>query len=111
MVFMYSALKAECSIRQSAKPDLPALKTRNARVNWPTPTCVSKPNQLITFVLLQASQWMKVCVNVAHTIDQTIKRLIKSGALQSLPVLPEDHSASQKVILGMSCVGRGAHTA
>ena len=81
--------------------------------------------------LLQSPQWTQVCVSdwtlaefacalhakvlrgetsidVAHTIDQTIKGLLESGALQRLPVLREDYSAVQRVTPGINCLVRGA---
>lgn len=79
----------------------------------------------------EAPQWAQVCVSdwtlaefacalhakilrgetsadVAHTIDQTIKRLLESGDLQRLPVLREDFSAVQRVTPGISCLVPGA---
>ena len=91
----------------------------------------NEPSQPITLVLLQSPQWTQVCVSdwtlaeiacalhakvlrsetsadVAHTIDQTIKRLLESGALQRLPVLREYYSAVQRVTPCISCKVRGA---
>lgn len=91
----------------------------------------NEPSQPIALALLQSPQWTQVCVSdwtlaefacalhakvlrsetsvdVAHTIDQTIKRLLESGALQRLPVLREDYSAVQRVTPGISCLVRSA---
>jgi len=91
----------------------------------------NEPGQPIALALLQAPQWTQVCVSdwvlaefacalhakvlrgetstdVAHTIDQTIKRLLDEGALQRLPVLREDYSAVQRVTPGIKCLVRGA---
>jgi uncharacterized protein len=88
----------------------------------------SQPNAL---AVLQSPLWTQVCVSdwtlaefacalhakvlrgetstdVAHTIDQTIKRLLDQGALQRLPVLREDYSAVQRVVPGINCLVRGA---
>ena len=91
----------------------------------------NEPSQPAALALLQAAQWIQVCVSdwtlaefacalhakvlrgetsvdVAHTIDQTIKRLLESGALQRLPVLREDYSAVQRVTPTITCQVRGA---
>lgn len=91
----------------------------------------NEPSQPIALALLQATQWTQVCVSdwtlaelacalhakvlrsetpadVAHTIDQTIKRLLEEGALQRLPVLREDYSTVQRVTPGIKCLVRGA---
>lgn len=91
----------------------------------------NEPNQRISLALLQSPQWTQVCVSdwvlaefacalhakvmrgetstdVAHTIDQTIKRLLDEGALQCLPVLREDYSAVQRAVLAINCLVRGA---
>ena len=91
----------------------------------------NEPRQPAALALLQAAQWIQVCVSdwtlaefacalhakvlrgetsvdVAHTIDQTIKRLLESGALQRLPVLREDYSAVQRVTPAITCLVRGA---
>jgi uncharacterized protein len=91
----------------------------------------NEPSQPTALALLQAPQWTQVCVSdwvlaefacalhakvlggetpteVAHTIDQTIKRLLDEGALQRLPVLREDYSAVQRVTPGINCLVRGA---
>lgn len=91
----------------------------------------NEPSQPTALALLQESQWTQVCVSdwtlaefacalhakvlrgetsneVAHTIDQTIKRLLDEGALQRLPVLREDYSAVQRVTPGIKCLVRGA---
>lgn len=91
----------------------------------------NEPSQQTALALLQDSQWTQVCVSdwtlaefacalhvkvlrgetsidVAHTIDQTIKRLLDEGALQRLPVLREDYSAVQRVTPGINCLVRGA---
>ena len=91
----------------------------------------NEPSQLTALALLQSPQWTQVCVSdwtlaefacalhakvlrgetsidVAHTIDQTIKGLLESGALQRLPVLREDYSAVQRVTPGINCLVRGA---
>lgn len=91
----------------------------------------NEPSQPTALVLLQEPQWTQVCVSdwtlaefacalhakvlrgetsteVAHSIDQTIKRLLDEGALQRLPVLREDYSAVQRVTLGINCLVRGA---
>ena len=91
----------------------------------------NEPSQPTALVLLQEPQWTQVCVSdwtlaefacalhakvlrgetsteVAHSIDQTIKRLLDEGALQRLPVLREDYSAVQRVTLGINCLVRGS---
>jgi predicted nucleic acid-binding protein len=91
----------------------------------------NEPSQPTALALLQAPQWAQVCVSdwvlaefacalhakvlrgetstgVAHTIDQTIKRLLEEGALQRLPVLREDYSAVQRVVPDINCFVRGA---
>ena len=91
----------------------------------------NEPSQPTALALLQESQWTQVCVSdwtlaefacalhakvlrgetstdVAHTIDQTIKRLLEQGALQRLPVLREDYSAVHRVVPGINCLVRGA---
>ena len=91
----------------------------------------NEPSQPTALVLLQEPQWTQVCVSdwtlaefacalhakvlrretstdVAHSIDQTIKRLLEEGALQRLPVLREDYSAVQRVTPGIKCLVRGA---
>jgi predicted nucleic acid-binding protein len=91
----------------------------------------NEPSQPIALALLQAPQWTQVCVSdwvlaefacalhakvlrgetsvdVAYTIDQTIKRLLENGALQRLPVLREDYNAVQRVTPGIRCMVRGA---
>lgn len=91
----------------------------------------NEPSQPRALAVLQDSQWMQVCVSdwvlaefacalhskvlrgdtstdVAHTIDQTIKRLLNEGAVQCLPVLREDYSAVQRVVAGINCLVRGA---
>ena len=91
----------------------------------------NEPSQPNALALLQSPQWTQVCVSdwtlaefacalhakvlrgetsidVAHTIDQTIKGLLESGALQRLPVLREDYSTVQRVTPGISCLVRGA---
>ena len=91
----------------------------------------NEPSQPTALALLQAPQWSQVCVSdwtlaefacalhakvlrgdtptdVAHTIDQTIKRLLEQGALQRLPVLREDYSAVQRVVPDVRCLVRGA---
>ncbi len=73
----------------------------------------NEPSQPTALAPLQASQWTQVCVSewalaefactlhakvlrgetpadVAHAVNQTIKRLLEVGALQRLPVLRED---------------------
>ena len=90
----------------------------------------NEPSQPTALALLQSPRWTQVCVSdwvlaefacalhakvlrgetstdVAHTIDQTIKRLLEDGALQRLPVLREDYSAVQRVTPGISCLVRG----
>ena len=90
----------------------------------------NEPTQPTALALLQGPQWTQVCVSdwtlaefacalhakvlrgetsmdVAHTIDQTIKRLLDEGALQRLPVLREDYSAVQRVTPGIKCLVRG----
>ena len=91
----------------------------------------NEPSQPTALALLQESQWTQVCVSdwalaefacalhakvlrgetpadVAHAVDQTIKRLLEVGALQRLPVLREDYSAVQRVVSGISCSVHGA---
>jgi uncharacterized protein len=91
----------------------------------------NEPSQPTALALLQAPQWTQVCVSdwvlaefacalhakvlrgetsldVAHTIEQTIKRLLDHGALQRLPVLREDYSAVQRVVPDINCLVRGA---
>jgi len=91
----------------------------------------NEPSQPTALVLLQEPQWTQVCVSdwtlaefacalhakvlrgetstdVAHSIDQTIKRSLDEGALQRLPVLREDYSAVQRVTLGINCLVRGS---
>lgn len=91
----------------------------------------NEPGQPTALALLQDSQWTQVCVSdwtlaefacalhakvlrgetptgVAHTIDQTIQRLLEGGALQRLPVLREDYSAVQRVVPDINCLVRGA---
>ncbi len=91
----------------------------------------NEPSQPTALALLQAPQWSQVCVSdwvlaefacalhtkvlrgetsleVAHAIDQTIKRLLDEGALQRLPVLREDYSAVQRATPGIKCLVRGA---
>ena len=91
----------------------------------------NEPSQPTALVLLQSPQWTQVCVSdwvlaefacalhakvlraetspdVAHTIDQTIKRLLEEGALQCLPVLREDYNAVQRVVPAINCLVRGA---
>ena len=91
----------------------------------------NEPSQPTALALLQDPQWVQVCVSdwtlaefacalhakvlrgetstdVAHTIDQTIKRLLEQGALQRLPVLREDYSAVQRAVPDMNCMVRGA---
>jgi uncharacterized protein len=91
----------------------------------------NEPSQPAALALLQDPQWTQVCVSdwtlaefacalhakvlrgetsleVAHTIDQTIKRLLEEGALQRLPVLREDYSAVQRVVPDINCLVRGA---
>ena len=91
----------------------------------------NEPSQPTALALLQSPQWTQVCVSdwgiaefacalhakvlrgetsldVAHKINQTIKRLLESGALQRLPVLREDYSTVQRMAPGISCLVRGA---
>ena len=91
----------------------------------------NEPNQPIALAVLQSPQWDQVCVSdwtlaefacalhakvlrgetskgVAHTIDQTIKRLLEDGALQRLPVIREDYNAVRRVTPEIRCLVRGA---
>jgi predicted nucleic acid-binding protein len=91
----------------------------------------NEPSQPTALALLQSPQWTQVCVSdwvlaefacalhakvmrgetstdVAHTIDQTIKRLLEEGALQRLPVLREDYNTVQRVVPAINCLVRGA---
>ena len=91
----------------------------------------NEPGQPIALSVLQDAQWSQVCVSdwtlaefacalrakvlrgetpadVAHTIDQTISRLLDEGALQRLPVLRDDYNAVRRVAPGINCMVRGA---
>ena len=46
--------------------------------------------------------------SVAHTIDQTIARLLGDGALHRLPVLRDDYNAVRRVTPTINCMVRGA---
>ena len=91
----------------------------------------NEPNQATALAVLQAPNWSQVCVSdwtlaefacalqakvlrgetpasVAHTIDQTIARLLGDGALHRLPVLRDDYNAVRRVIPTITCLVRGA---
>lgn len=91
----------------------------------------NEPMQAVALALLQAPQWQQVCVSdwtvaeftcavqakvlrnetpaeVAHSIHQTLKKLIAQGALRRIAVLREDYAAVQRIVPGLSCLIRGA---
>jgi uncharacterized protein len=91
----------------------------------------NEASQATALGVLQAPQWTQVCVsdwtlaefacamhakvlrgetsaNLAHTVDQTVKRLIQQGALQRIPVLREDYLAVQRTVPDIRCLVRGA---
>ena len=106
-----------------------------ARVYADTNVLVSafnnEPLQAVAMALLQAPQWQQVCVSdwtvaeftcavqakvlrnetpaeVAHSINQTLKKLMTQGALHRIAVLREDYAAVQRIVPGLSCLVRGA---
>jgi uncharacterized protein len=106
-----------------------------ARVYVDTSVLVSafsnEPLQAVALALLQAPQWDQVCVSdwtvaeftcamqakvlrgetpseVAHSIHQTLKKLMTQGALHRIAVLREDYAAVQRIVPGLSCMVRGA---
>jgi uncharacterized protein len=91
----------------------------------------NEPRQSAALAVLQDAQWAEVCVSdwvlaefacalrakvlrgetpaeVAYTIDQTLVRLLGTGALRSLAVLREDYSSVQRVVSAIPCLVRGA---
>jgi uncharacterized protein len=91
----------------------------------------NEPLQAVALALLQAPQWDQVCVSdwtvaeftcaiqakvlrgetpaeVAHSIHQTLKKLMTQGALHRIAVLREDYAAVQRIVPGLSCMVRGA---
>ena len=91
----------------------------------------NEPSQATALAVLQSPQWTQMVVsdwtlaefacafgakvlrgetsaNHAHTINQTVKRLIEQGAMQLIPVLREDYLAVQKTVPNMRCLVRGA---
>jgi uncharacterized protein len=91
----------------------------------------NEPQQASALAVLQAPQWSQVCVSdwtlaeftcavhakvlrcetateLAHTIDQTIQRLLQQGALQRIPVLREDYLRVQRMVPTLACWVRGA---
>ena len=106
-----------------------------ARVYVDTSVLVSafsnEPLQAAAMALLQAPQWQRVCVSdwtvaeftcaiqakvlrnetpaeVAHSIGQTLKKLMTQGALHRIAVLREDYAAVQRIVPGLRCLVRGA---
>jgi uncharacterized protein len=106
-----------------------------ARVYVDTSVLVSafsnEPLQAVALALLQAPQWDQVCVSdwtvaeftcavqakvlrgetpseAAHSIHQTLKKLMTLGALHRIAVLREDYAAVQRIIPGLNCLVRGA---
>ncbi len=106
-----------------------------ARVYVDTSVLVSafsnEPLQAVALALLQAPQWDQVCVSdwtvaeftcavqakvlrgetpseVAHSIHQTLKKLMTLGALHRIAVLREDYAAVQRIIPSLNCLVRGA---
>jgi uncharacterized protein len=91
----------------------------------------NEPLQSVAMALLQQPQWAQVWVSdwtlaefgcalnakvmrgetppqVAHTIKQTLKELIKQGALHQIGVLREDYETVQRVVPSLNCLVRGA---
>ena len=91
----------------------------------------NEPLQTVAMALLQAPQWEQVCVSdwtvveftcvlqakvlrgetpagVAHTIGQTLKKLMTQAALHRIAVLREDYAAVQRTAPGLNCVVRAA---
>ena len=91
----------------------------------------NEPLQAVAMALLQAPQWEQVCVSdwtvveftcvlqakvlrgetpagVAHTIGQTLKKLMTQAALHRIAVLREDYAAVQRTVPGLSCLVRAA---
>lgn len=91
----------------------------------------NESRQAQALAVLQATEWAQVCVSdwtlaefacalrakvlrgetpveVAHTIDQTLVRLLAQGALQCLPVRREDYGAVQRKVPALQSLVRGA---
>ncbi len=106
-----------------------------ARVCVDTSVLVSafsnKPLRAVAMALLQAPLWQQVCVSdwtvaeftcavqakvlrnetpseAAHSIGQTLKKLMAQGALHRIAVLREDYAAVQRIVPSLTCLVRSA---